>query len=258
MKKIVAAAVFMIFAVGAYAHADQPHAAKSVDYSKAEEMPFGIAVDPRKTKRTIRVEMSDTMRFSPAEITVRQGDTVRLVATNKGQVLHEMVLGTMDELKQHAELMKKFPEMEHDEPHMTHVGPGKTGEIGWRFTKPGMYYYACLIPGHFEAGMVGKVIVVANQSAAGQSTAGQSAQQPSPAAPSGALSEGEVRKVDKEAKKITIRHGPLQNLDMPAMTMVFQVTDPAMLEQVKPGDKVKFRAEKVSGAFTVTKIEAAN
>jgi Cu/Ag efflux protein CusF len=72
-----------------------------------------------------------------------------------------------------------------------------------------------------------------------------------------ALSDGEIRKVDKDAKKITIKHGPIQNLDMPPMTMVFQVKDPAMLNQVKAGDKVKFQAEKVGGAFTVTKIEAA-
>jgi len=71
------------------------------------------------------------------------------------------------------------------------------------------------------------------------------------------LSDGEVRKVDKSAKKITIRHGPLANLDMPPMTMVFQVKDPAMLEQMKAGDKVKFQAEKVGGAYTVTKIERA-
>ena len=70
-----------------------------------------------------------------------------------------------------------------------------------------------------------------------------------------ALSEGEVRKVDKDAKKITIKHGPLANLDMPPMTMVFQVKDPAMLGQVKAGDKVKFRAEKLGGAYTVTRIE---
>ena len=72
---------------------------------------------------------------------------------------------------------------------------------------------------------------------------------------SGAMSDGEVRRVDKETKKITLRHGPLQNLDMPAMTMVFQVQDAAMLDQVKVGDKVKFQAEKVGGAFTITKIE---
>lgn len=73
----------------------------------------------------------------------------------------------------------------------------------------------------------------------------------------GAMAEGEVRKVDKDAKKITIKHGPLEKLDMPAMTMVFQVSDPALLEQVKAGDKVRFEAEKVGGAFTVTKIQRA-
>ena len=72
-----------------------------------------------------------------------------------------------------------------------------------------------------------------------------------------AMSDGEVRKVDKDAKKITIRHGPLANLDMPPMTMVFQVKDPAMLDKVKAGDKVRFQAEKVGGAFTVTQIEPA-
>jgi Cu(I)/Ag(I) efflux system protein CusF len=71
------------------------------------------------------------------------------------------------------------------------------------------------------------------------------------------LAEGEVRKVDKETKKITLRHGPIPNLEMPAMSMVFQVKDPAMLDQVKAGDKVKFQAEKVNGQFTVTRIEPA-
>lgn len=77
------------------------------------------------------------------------------------------------------------------------------------------------------------------------------------AAQSASMSDGEVRRVDKDAKKITLRHGPLQNLDMPAMTMVFQVKDPAMLDKVKAGDKVKFQAEKVGGAFTVMSIEPA-
>ena len=70
-----------------------------------------------------------------------------------------------------------------------------------------------------------------------------------------ALSDGEVRRVDKEAKKLTIRHGPIQNLDMPPMTMVFQVQDPAVLDTVKPGDKIRFAADKIGGAYTVTKIE---
>lgn len=74
----------------------------------------------------------------------------------------------------------------------------------------------------------------------------------------GAIADGEVRKVDKDAQKITVRHGPLPQLDMPmAMTMVYRVKDPAMLDKVKPGDKVKFQAEKIGGAFTLTMIESA-
>ena len=70
-------------------------------------------------------------------------------------------------------------------------------------------------------------------------------------------SEGEIRRIDRDAKKLTIRHGPIQNLDMPPMTMVFQVSDPALLNSVKAGDKVRFRAEKNGGAYVVTHIEAA-
>ena len=71
-----------------------------------------------------------------------------------------------------------------------------------------------------------------------------------------ALSDGEVRKVDKDAKKITIKHGPIENLDMPPMTMVFRVKEPGMLELVKAGDKVKFEAQNIGGSLTVTKIQA--
>ena len=159
MKRALIAALLAVATGAVFAHGDKPHAAKAVDYSKAEDTPFGRAADPKKAKRTVRVEMTDQMRFAPAEITVNRGDIVRFRPVNKGQVMHEMVLGTMDELKKHAELMKKHPGMEHDEPHMEHVAPGKTGDMGWQFTKAGEFYYGCLIPGHFEAGMIGKVIV---------------------------------------------------------------------------------------------------
>lgn len=158
MKNLVLA-VLLGYAPLALGHGENARAAAGIDYSKAEPKPFGIAADPRRAKRTIRVDLTDNMRFTPAVIRVRRGEVVRFVAANKGQVLHEMVLGTMRELKEHAELMKKHPGMEHDEPHMAHVAPGRSGEIGWRFTKAGTYYYGCLIPGHFEAGMLGKVIV---------------------------------------------------------------------------------------------------
>ena len=159
-KAFIAVTAAALAASGiAHAHGEKPHAAKGIDYSKAEQHSFGRAADPKKAKRTVRVEMVDQMRFLPAEITVKRGEVVRFVPVNKGQVLHEMVLGTMDDLKKHAELMRKHPGMEHDEPHMAHVAPGKQGEMGWQFTKAGEFYYGCLIPGHFEAGMIGKVVV---------------------------------------------------------------------------------------------------
>lgn len=156
----LAAAVLAALA-SAHAHESAPHAAqpRKYDAAKVEAKPFGREGDPAKVTRTIRVDMSDAMRFAPAHITVKRGETVRLVAVNKGQVLHELVLGTREELQQHAELMKKFPGMEHEEPHMTHVQPGKRGDIVWRFDQPGEFEFACLIPGHFEAGMVGRVTV---------------------------------------------------------------------------------------------------
>ena len=129
------------------------------DYAKAEETAFGKAADPKKAKRTVSIDMADTMRFTPSQLTVKRGETVRFVAKNSGKLMHEMVLGTRKDLEEHAALMRKHPEMEHDEPNMLHVAPGKTGTMGWQFTKAGEFYYGCLVPGHFEAGMIGKIVV---------------------------------------------------------------------------------------------------
>jgi uncharacterized cupredoxin-like copper-binding protein len=120
---------------------------------------FGQTGDPNKVDRTIVVDMSDRMRFAPATIKVKQGETIRFDIRNSGKTLHEMVLGSMDDLKKHAELMRKFPGMEHDEPYQAHVNAGKKGEMLWQFSKAGVFHYGCLIPGHFEAGMVGRVEV---------------------------------------------------------------------------------------------------
>jgi uncharacterized cupredoxin-like copper-binding protein len=136
-------------------HAKKP----AYDYSKAQEMPFGRAADPARAKRTVKVAMGDTMRFTPARIAVKRGETVRFVASNNGKLMHEMVLGTRADLEAHAEMMRKHPGMEHDEPYLLHVSPGKSGEMGWRFTKAGEFFYGCLVPGHFEAGMVGTIVV---------------------------------------------------------------------------------------------------
>lgn len=144
----------------AFAHGDEDHAKKhKYDAAKVEVTDFGQEGDPKKVTRTINIDMADSMRFTPADLTVKRGETVKFVVHNGGQVLHEMVLGTKKALAEHAELMKKFPEMEHSDPNMAHVKPGKSGEIVWQFTKTGEFQFACLQPGHFEAGMVGKLTV---------------------------------------------------------------------------------------------------
>jgi uncharacterized cupredoxin-like copper-binding protein len=125
-----------------------------------EQKPWGIAGDAGRVARTIKVSMSDRMRFTPDAITIRQGETIRFVVKNDGQLMHEFVLGTREAHEEHAALMIRFPNMEHDEPYMTHVAPGKTGEIVWTFNRAGEFGFACLIAGHYQAGMVGKVVVL--------------------------------------------------------------------------------------------------
>ena len=155
----VLAAALAAFASPAFAHGEAKHDKQAARPLSVIETAFGREGDPKKVTRTINVDMSDRMRFTPAELAIRRGETIRFRVKNSGQVMHEMVLGTMQELKQHAEMMKKHPGMEHDEPFMAHVAPGKTEVMVWQFTKAGEFHYGCLVPGHFEAGMVGKVIV---------------------------------------------------------------------------------------------------
>src|SRR5437867_7263577 len=144
--------LFAIFAMAAstWAHGAEPHhAEKGHDHSKAAETAFGRAADPVKSQRTIVVEMRDSFEFSPSEITVKAGEIVRFVAVNAGKHVHEMVLGTMKDLEEHKEAMKEHPSMQHDESHMAHVAPGKSGVIVWQFTQPGEFYFGCLVEDHF-------------------------------------------------------------------------------------------------------------
>lgn len=119
-----------------------------------------------KVTRTITVDMTDAMRFTPARIAAKQGETIKFVVKNSGKVRHEMVLGTEKELKEHYEAMKKNPEMEHADENMVTVQPGKSGEIIWQFTKAGKVNFACLQPGHYDAGMKGAVAVSGKATAA--------------------------------------------------------------------------------------------
>lgn len=207
----------------------------------------GVAGVAKAVTRTLTVTMLDTMRFSPDVLDVKVGETIKLVVKNAGKVQHELVIGTKPELDAHAALMVKFPDMAHDEPYMAHVAPQKTSQLIWTFNRAGEFDFACLINGHYQSGMVGKIRVTAAQ--------------PSPATdatPAPEITEAtkaEVRKVDVAAGKLTLRHGEIKNLGMPPMTMVFQVKDRAYLSGLKAGDSVKFTADKIKGAYTVLSIE---
>ena len=237
LHALIAAGALSVAATGSWAHGDEKHGAKPAAGAtiSAEEHAFGKEGDPKLATRTVTIDMSDAMRFTPSDIAVKPGETITFVVANKGQVMHEMVIGTEEELLKHAELMRKNPDMEHDEPYMAHVKAGGREQITWQFTKAGTFAFACLVPGHYEAGMKGRIVV----GLPGTAT----------------TTDGEVRKVDVEAKKITLKHGAIANLDMPPMTMVFRVADAAMLGNLKPGDLVRFTADRVDGAITVTAIE---
>jgi uncharacterized cupredoxin-like copper-binding protein len=159
LTKIIGTALFALTATTlAQAHGDEDHAKKS-GLVKKEQKEWGIAGDAKAVKRIVTLTMSDTMRFTPDKIEVKQGETIKIVMKNDGKQLHEMVIGTKKVLDEHAALMLKFPNMEHDEPYMAHVPVGKTGEIIWNFNKAGDFDFACLIAGHYQAGMVGTIKV---------------------------------------------------------------------------------------------------
>lgn len=141
---------------GASGGGDHTHNAKAATGHAAA---LGQPGSLKEAKRTIEVGMADTMRFSPEQIQIKRGETIRFVVRNSGALKHEMVLGTMAELKEHSAMMVKISNMEHADPNTVSVDPGKTGEFAWKFTQSGTFDFACLLPGHSEAGMKGQILV---------------------------------------------------------------------------------------------------
>lgn len=128
----------------------------------AEHFSAGEPGNPKKSSRVVTVVMSDddgAMRYNPDRLVVKKGEQVRFIIQNKGVLRHEFTLASVEDNNKHAEIMKKYPDMEHDDPNGKTVDPGKTAEILWRFSKSGTFEFACLIPGHREAGMHGTVAV---------------------------------------------------------------------------------------------------
>lgn len=129
---------------------------------EGEHFLAGEPGNPKQPARVVKVSMREDgkkMLFEPAHITIHKGEQIRFVLFNEGFESHEFVLATFEENKKHAELMKKFPKMEHDDPNAKRLTPFTEGEIVWKFTKRGTFEYACLIPGHREAGMHGTIDV---------------------------------------------------------------------------------------------------
>ncbi len=148
-------------AASAFAHEKtnthtQTHASQSI---VREQKDWGIAGDAKSASRVIHIRMDDRMRFTPDRLQIKLGETVRFVIRNQGKLLHEMVIGTRQALEAHAAMMLKHPDMEHDEPDMAHVASGRQGELVWTFNRPGDFEFACLIAGHYQAGMTGTLSV---------------------------------------------------------------------------------------------------
>jgi uncharacterized cupredoxin-like copper-binding protein len=153
-------ALLLVLPMAALAHESGANTGLPTPAAKVQTA-WGVAADVHAKARTIRVVMSDAMRFTPDRFTVQQGETIRLVVQNAGQMQHELVLGTRETLDAHAAMMVQFPDMAHDEPYMAHVPAGQTRTLFWTFNQAGAFEFACLIAGHYQAGMTGSIVVVA-------------------------------------------------------------------------------------------------
>lgn len=158
---VVIGFVFMAAVGVQLAWADEKHHEHGTEQSF-----FGETGMKNKVVRTVDVTMGDNMRFVPDAITINEGETIRIHMTNQGGVDHEFVMNTADKMGEHAKLMRKFPNMEHGVvPNAIRLKAGQSGDILWKFTKAGKFVYACLIPGHFEAGMQGTITVISKGAA---------------------------------------------------------------------------------------------
>jgi uncharacterized cupredoxin-like copper-binding protein len=135
---------------------------QALAHENHEHFSAGEPGNPKEPSRIVNVTMAEEgkrMLFEPSSIEVRRGEQIRFVLFNEGAEYHEFVLATKSENRKHAEFMKKFPTMEHNDPNAKRLSAFSSGELLWRFTRRGEFEYGCLIPGHLEAGMHGKVIV---------------------------------------------------------------------------------------------------
>ena len=200
-------------------------------------MDIGKPGSADKVDRSIDVIMRETddgdMIFEPASLAFMQGETIRFNVTNAGELEHEFVLDTVEGNAKHKEMMAAM-EMEHDDPNALTLDPGQSGEVIWAFSNAGTFEFACLIPGHYESGMHGPIEVAQAETER-------------------TYTKGVVKKIKADKGKVTIIHEELTELDMPAMTMVFEAEDD-IIAQMSEGQEIEFLAERVKGKLTVTEL----
>jgi len=154
MKRSNMTAVTIALFLGAVMFAAAAH--------EGEHFSAGEPGDPKKPARIVPITIREDdgkMLFFPDKVEVKKGEQVRFLIRNNGALKHEFTLASVEDNNKHAKLMKKYPDMEHDDPNAKSIDPGKSAEILWRFSKGGTFEFACLIPGHREAGMHGAVTV---------------------------------------------------------------------------------------------------
>ena len=219
------------------------HAAMMKDDDHVEDhaamMMVGMPGTAKDVARTLDVTMRETddgaMIFEPTSFEFELGETIRFKIRNDGELEHEFVLDTVEQNIVHKAMMAEY-DMEHDDPNSIRLDAGAVGEVIWTFANAGTFEFACLIPGHYESGMHGPINV-------GDHMAQTVVE----------YSTGKVKKIDNKAGKVTIVHGPLVNLDMPSMTMVFRA-DEQIVAKLSEGQDIEFVADRVKGKLTVTKL----
>jgi len=161
-RSLIVLTPLTISACGSHGHSSGEHHDDAHGHESGghHDSVAGLAGDVANIDRTVSIDMNDQMEFIPARIEVGAGETIRFAVKNSGKIRHEFVIGSNEEIMEHHELMKKFPGMEHgDEPNSVSLESGENGEVIWQFTKAGTFDFACLQPGHFEAGMKGDFMV---------------------------------------------------------------------------------------------------
>lgn len=224
-----------VFAAGAHSGGhDGDHAA---DHDA--KMLIGTPGKAEDVDRTLDVTMRETddgeMIFEPAEFDINPGETIRFNVKNDGELEHEFVIDTVEQNVVHKAMMAEY-DMEHDDPNSVRLDEGESGEVIWTFANEGTFEFACLIPGHYESGMHGPITVTQKMAQADVE-----------------YTKGTITKVDTKGGKVTIDHGPLLNLDMPAMKMVFRA-DEEKIAKMAEGQNIEFVAEPVKGKLTVTQL----